>query len=123
MGGAVKLQTNVVAVKVYTADFVIEGHVHTKTGGYKDRVSDMVNEQIARFLVLTDVIFRPAGDEKAPAEECSTMILRLDEVKMIIPLEETEHRGEGAARPSGKSVAPSPAHPPVPGWLANSERL
>jgi hypothetical protein len=85
---AAKVHTNPVRVKLYTAEFVISGMVHTKPGGYRERVSDVMNDPATRFLALTDVTFRAVQDESAPAKKCHTLILRMEDVKLLIPFEE-----------------------------------
>jgi hypothetical protein len=85
-----RIKTNPVRVKVYTNDFVLSGLVHTKPGGYKERVSDILNDVTSRFVVLTDVTFRPAHDETATPKGCRTMILRLEVINLLIPFDEAE---------------------------------
>ncbi|MCZ7661952.1 MAG: hypothetical protein M5U22_02910 [Thermoleophilia bacterium] len=85
-----RVKTNPVKVKVYTDEYVVSGLVHTKPGGYKERVSDIVNDPAIRFLVLTEATFRPVGDDKAPARRCSSLVVRLEDIKLLIPFEGTE---------------------------------
>lgn len=85
-----RIKTIPVRVKLYTDDFIVNGLVHTKPGGYKERVSDIVNDPTSRFLVLTDVTFRPARDENGAAKKCRTLILRLEDIKILIPFEDSE---------------------------------
>jgi hypothetical protein len=89
-GGAVvatRVRTNPVWVKLYTDDYVISGLVHTKPGGYRERVSDIVNDPATRFLVLTEATFRAAHDESASVKKCHTLILRMEDIKLLIPFE------------------------------------
>jgi hypothetical protein len=100
-----RIRTVPVRVKVYTDRFVVSGLVHTKPGGYKERVSDLVNDQTSRFVVLTEVTFRPADDEAAPAKRCPTMIVRIEDIHFIIPFEEQVAPGAGGPEPvSGSHV-------------------
>ena len=106
MGGpdvAVRIKTNPVRVKVYTDEYVIQGLVHTKPGGYKERVSDILNDPASRFMVLTDAWFRPSHDDQAPFRACETLILRIEDVKLLIPFE--------ADADSGEHPPPSGQHP------------
>jgi hypothetical protein len=93
-----RIKTNPVRVKVYTDDYVIQGLVHTKPGGYKERVSDILNDPAARFMVLTDAWFRPSADEQASFRACETLIVRIEDVKLLVPFEEAEE-AEEADRP------------------------
>ena len=96
---ATRVNTTPVRVKLYTDEYVVSGLVHTKPGGYRERVSDIVNDPSMRFLVLTDAAFRPVQDESALAKKCHTLILRLEDIKLLIPFE-----GGGTAtspRPGG----------------------
>ncbi len=89
-----RVHTNPVRVKVYTHEFLITGLVHTKPGGYRDRVSDIVNDPGIRFLVLTDAAFRPLDDEGAPARRCSTLMVHLDDIRLLVPFEDDAASGE-----------------------------
>ncbi len=84
---ATKAKTVPVRVKVYTEEHVITGLLHTKPGGYRDRVSDMVNDVSTRFLVLTEATFRPVKEASALAKRCNTLVVRLEDVKLLIPFE------------------------------------
>lgn len=99
---AVRIKTNPVRVKVYTDDYIIQGLVHTKPGGYKERVSDILNDPASRFMVLTDAWFRPAGDEQAPFRACETLILRIEDVKLLIPFEDDAKGPAGDPPPPGQ---------------------
>lgn len=101
---AVRIKTNPVRVKVYTDEYIIQGLVHTKPGGYKERVSDILNDPASRFMVLTDAWFRPADDEQSPFRACETLILRIEDVKLLIPFE-----GDGQGAPG--EPAPPGQHP------------
>jgi hypothetical protein len=98
---ATHVRTIPVRVKLYTDEHVVTGLVHTKPGGYRERVSDIVNDPAMRFLVLTDATFRPVQDESAPAKKCHTLILRLEDIKLLIPFESGE--GEISSRPGSFS--------------------
>jgi hypothetical protein len=100
-----RIKTNPVQVKIYTDDFVLSGAIHTKPGGYKERVSDIVNDCSGRFLVLTDVTFRSARDESAVPKKCRTLMVRLENINILVPFDETELEGAPAAGPA----APLPA--------------
>lgn len=95
---ASRIKTNPVRVKLYTDEYVVSGLVHTKPGGYRERVSDIVNDPALRFLILTDATFRPADDERAPARKCESLIVRIEDVKLLIPFEGLE--AESADKPA-----------------------
>ena len=79
-----KIRTVPERVKIYTDRFVITGF---KPGGYKERVSDILNDPATRFVVLTDATFRQTDDPAAPAKRCSPLVVRIDDVKLLIPFE------------------------------------
>ncbi|HZK49416.1 MAG TPA: hypothetical protein VFD74_07440 [Thermoleophilia bacterium] len=91
------VKTIPVRVKVYTDDYVVTGLIHTKPGGYKERVSDIVNDPAARFLVITDATFSSAKQASSSAKHCEALVLRVDDIKLLIPFER-----EPEARPSGE---------------------
>ena len=82
-----KIRTVPERVKIYTDRFVITGFIHTKPGGYKERVSDILNDPATRFVVLTDATFRQTDDPAAPTKRCSPLVVRIDDVKLLIPFE------------------------------------
>lgn len=84
---ASRVKTVPVRVKLYTEEYVITGLVHTKPGGYKERVSDIVNDASARFLVLTEATFRPAQEPSASAKRCGSLVVRVEDIKLLIPFE------------------------------------
>jgi len=86
---ATRIKTAPVRVKLYTEEYVITGLAHTKPGGYRDRVSDLLNDSSIRFLALTDCTFRPANDPSASAKRCSALIVRVEDIKLLIPFEDT----------------------------------
>lgn len=90
-----RVRTIPVRVKVFTADFVFSGMIHTKPGGYKERVSDILNDPSVRFLVLTDVTFKPVAEDDEPARHSSTVLLKIDEIRFIIPFEGKGESGQG----------------------------
>ncbi|MHB0978562.1 MAG: DUF6812 domain-containing protein [Thermoleophilia bacterium] len=84
-----RIKTVPVRVKLYTDEYVITGQVHTKPGGYKERVSDIVNDVSARFLVLTEATFRPTREPSALAKRCESLVVRVEDIKLLIPFEST----------------------------------
>lgn len=94
-----RIATVPVRVKLYTDEYVITGLVHTKPGGYRERVSDVVNDAAARFLALTEATFRPVRDPTAAAKRCDSIVVRVDDIKLLIPFEkETPEGGPGESR-------------------------
>lgn len=93
---ATRVHTVPVRVNVYTAEYLISGLVHTKPGGYRDRVSDILNDPGIRFLVITDATFRALDEPDAPARRCDTLLVNLDAIKMLIPFENAPVRRSGA---------------------------
>ena len=93
-------------VKLYTDEYVVSGLVHTKPGGYRERVSDIMNDPSIRFLAMTDVTFRPVQDESAQAKKCHTLILRIEDIKLLIPFE----NGGAETSPGPGGVPESEVH-------------
>lgn len=100
---ATKVRTIPVRVNIYTGDYIISGLAHPKFGAYKDRVSDVINDPGTRFLVLTDATFRPLADEKGAAKRCATLLVRIDEIRLLVPFEET---GSAVVAPPEVGSAP-----------------
>lgn len=94
-----RVKTVPVRVKLYTEEYVITGLLHTKPGGYRDRVSDLVNDASHRFLVLTEATFR-SKREPASAKRCDSLVVRVEDIQLIIPFEDDE--GERAGAESGE---------------------
>lgn len=80
--------THTVQVVVETDGFTCEGSVHVKTGGYRNRVSDLLNED-PPFIALTDVTLRRPHpqDGQAEIEHHNTIVLRKSLIKYVIPLD------------------------------------
>lgn len=97
---ASRVKTVPVRVKMYTDEYVITGLVHTKPGGYKERVSDIVNDSCARFLVVTEATFRPTREAPASAKRCESLVVRVEDIKLLIPFE--EDAGERAVSEPGE---------------------
>lgn len=92
---AQKVRTVPARVKLYTKDYVIGGFIHTKPGGYRERVSDILNDSAARFVSLTDAVFRPRHDEDAAEKRVSTLIVNIHDIIMMIPLEGVDEKEGG----------------------------
>ncbi len=85
-----RIKTNPVRVKIYTDEYLMQGLVHTKPGGYRERASDLLNDPTVRFLVLTDAWFRPAKEETASFRSCPSLMVRIEDIKLLIPFEDRE---------------------------------
>ena len=78
----------VARVSVRAKDFTCEGDVHVapKAGGYRSRVSDLLNEN-PRFLALTDVsVEQRSSNAAAEPAHYDLILLRKDEIKFVVPL-------------------------------------
>ena len=91
-----RVQTAPVRVKLYTKDFVFSGFVHTKPGGYKERVSDILNDPTGRFLIVTDVSFRPRSGDESQARRSTTAMVRIDDIQFLVPFEDQEENPPAA---------------------------
>lgn len=91
-----RIETAPVRVKLYTKDFVFSGFVHTKPGGYKERVSDILNDPTGRFLIVTDVSFRPRSGDESQARRSTTVMVRIDDIQFLVPFEGQEEKPQAA---------------------------
>jgi len=89
-----KVQTEAVKVRVTTEDYEIEGYMHIKPGGYQARISDLLNVKELHYIPITGATYRKVDQPDAPAQQAETLILRLDTIKMVVPV-----RTEAAANP------------------------
>ena len=91
-----KVRTIPIKVKVYTSGYTISGCIHTRPGGYKDRVSDILNDPAGSFLSLTQATFQSRQGDGGVAKKAGTIMVRIDDILMLIPFEESESQeGEG----------------------------
>ena len=95
------VKTVPVRVKIYTDEYVVTGLLHTRPGGYKERVSDIVNDPTARFVVVTEATFRSVSLPSATAKRCESLVVRVDDIKLLVPFDKGPE-----ARPSGEAVEP-----------------
>lgn len=75
-------------VRIQARDYMCEGSVHViaAMGGYRGRVSDLLNEP-PRFLALTDVALRQRGaGAAAEPMHYDVILLRKDEIMFVVPL-------------------------------------
>lgn len=94
-----RVKTVPVRVKLYTEEYVLTGMVHTRPGGYRERVSDIVNDASTRFLVLTEATFRPVTEQSGAAKRCGSLLVRVEDIKLLIPFEDANP--ERGGRESG----------------------
>jgi len=91
-----KVRTIPIKVKVYTSGYTISGSIHTRPGGYKDRVSDILNDPAGSFLSLTQATFQSRQGDGGVAKKAGTIMVRIDDILMLIPFEESKSQeGEG----------------------------
>ncbi len=82
-----QIKTKLIKVLVTTDDYEIEGFMHIKPGGYQSRVSDLLNAKELHFVPITRAVFRKLRHPDEPCRKAATLILRLDTIKMVVPLD------------------------------------
>jgi hypothetical protein len=87
-----QIQTKPVKVHITTDDLEIEGCFHVKPGGYKARISDILNVKELHFVPITDAVYRKLKSPDEPPRCVGTLIIRVDTIKMIVPLGEEKNR-------------------------------
>lgn len=85
LGG--QIQTKPIKVLITTDDYEIEGCMHIKPGGYQSRISDLLNAKELHYIPVTEVVFRKIRHPDEPPRHADTVILKLDTVKMVVPLD------------------------------------
>lgn len=81
------IQTKPIKVLITTDDYEIEGCMHIKPGGYQSRLSDLLNAKDLNYIPVTDAVFRKIRHPDEPPRRAETVILKLDTVKMVVPLD------------------------------------
>lgn len=84
MGG--NIQTKPIKVLITTDDYEIEGYLHIKPGGYQSRISDLLNMKELHYVPVTQAVFRKLRHPDEPPRQADTLILKLETVKMVVPL-------------------------------------
>ncbi len=75
-----------VRVSVQAKNFRYEGDVVVPTGGYRSRLLDLMNTN-TKFLALTDVLVRRAGDGLAgDPVSYDVLLIRKGEIEFVVPL-------------------------------------
>lgn len=101
--GMQRIQTQPIRIMVTTDDHEIEGYMHIKPGGYQSRISDLLNAKELHFVPITEAVYRSLRHPEQPSRQAATLIIRLDTIRMVIPLD-----AEVKAHPG--TEAPAAAH-------------
>jgi hypothetical protein len=100
-----KIETHPVHVIVTTDDYEIDGYMHVKPGGYQSRISDLLNMREIHYIPITDASLRSVGLPEQPPRQAGTVIVRLDTIKMVVPLADEQTSADAAlqitAHPQG----------------------
>lgn len=78
-----RIRTEQIAVRIFTNDFVIEGEIHTKPGGYSSRVTDVLNLSKHPFMPLTNVRYRVRTGTPSEFVRTPCLIIRVDNIEVI----------------------------------------
>lgn len=89
-----QIQTKPIKVLITTDDYEIEGFMHIKPGGYQSRISDLLNAKDMHYVPITCAVFRKLRHPDEPARQADTLIIKLNTVKMVVPLE-NNYKEEG----------------------------
>lgn len=81
------IQTKPVKVMVTTDDYEIQGFMHIKPGGYQSRISDLLNVKELHYVPITHAVFRKLRYPDEPPRRAETLIIRLDTIKMVVPVD------------------------------------
>ena len=100
------IQTQAIRVLITTDDFEIEGFMHTKPGGYQSRISDILNAKDLHYVPITRASCRLLHNSVQEPRPAETIIVRLDTIKMVIPLD-----GEISTVAQGAASAAPGIHP------------
>jgi len=106
-GAGTRIGTQPIRVVVTTDEYEIEGFIHIKPGGYQSRVSDLLNVHDLQYLPVTDATIRTLTQQHKAPRKVDTVILRLADVKMVVPLDE-----EKAQTAPESGAAPKAENPP-----------
>lgn len=78
-----RVKTEPVRVRIFTAAFEIEGQAHAKSGGYTGRVTDILNMSKISFLPLTDVRYRVRTGDDEDIIESDCIVVRVDTIEVL----------------------------------------
>lgn len=82
-----KLKTEKIRVSIDTSSCTIVGTVHTPAISYRSRLSDLLNQQEAIFLSVTDVAVYKLDNMEEPAYSTPYLAVNLSSIEMVRPLE------------------------------------
>ncbi len=78
-----RVKTEPVRVRIFTAAFEIEGKAHARAGGYTGRVTDILNMSKISFLPLTDVRYRERTGDGEDIIESDCIVVRVDTIEVL----------------------------------------
>jgi hypothetical protein len=83
-----KVHTETIRALITTDDYEIEGNLHIKPGGYQSRISDLLNIKELHYVPITEATFRKLDSPDEQPRQAKTLIIKLDSIKMVVPLDE-----------------------------------
>ena len=78
---SLRLETKRTNVRVYTSTFVIEGTVHTRPGGFQNRVLDILNSGKINFMPITNARYTDRDGGEPIDSEC--VIVNIKDIEVI----------------------------------------
>lgn len=103
-----KIQTQAIRVIITTDDYDIEGFMHIKPGGYQSRVSDLLNAKELHFVPITNATCQSLRFPDTPPRKLPTVIVKLDTIKMVVPLNTEADQANASPDASGGVVSGTP---------------
>lgn len=79
-----RVKTEPVLVRIYTAEFVIEGNVHEKPGGYAGRITDLLNMGRVSFLPVTEARYIKKGaNDTSETTDSECIVVRAGSIELL----------------------------------------
>lgn len=70
-------------VRIFTSDFIIEGNVHLKLGGYQERISDILNLGKMKYLPVTEAKYIERSGKSEEQAESNCVIVNVDAIEVL----------------------------------------
>lgn len=80
---AMKVKTDMTAVRIFTDAMVVEGNAHIKPGSYAGRVSDVLNRTHTNFLPITEARYRLTKSESTEYLSSSCLLVNIADIVLL----------------------------------------
>jgi len=78
-----RVKTEPIPVRIFTAGFELEGKAHARPGGYTGRVTDILNMSKISFLPITDVRYRSRAADVDEVYESDCVVVRVENIEVL----------------------------------------